>query len=248
MNGKPDESTPLLPIDALPCVWMTAGLVAYHLCDRGFNCDDCPLDLALRGKAGPADGQVADRAGAAPGKSFEFPPDRRYHRCHLWVSPLEGPHLRCGIDVFASRLLDKVSSVVFPTAHSRLESGRPACWVSDEGTLIPLQSPVAGTVITVNGKVQRDPSLIGRSPYDDGWLFDVRCETDPDSQTDLIPAELMRQRTERELKRLHNEVQRHLKVNQGVGQTLADGGEPVTDLRRILGVKRYHRLVQRILG
>jgi len=244
MNGKPDESTPFLPVDALPCVWMTAGLVAYHLCDRGFNCDDCPLDLALRGRAGPVDGQAADQCGT----SFEFPSDRRYHQCHLWVSPVEGPHLRCGIDVFAARLLDRVSSVVFPTVHSRLERGRPACWVTDEGTPIPLQSPVEGTVLSVNGKVQQDPSLIGRSPYDEGWLFEVRCETDPESQPDLLPAERMRKRTERELKRLHGEVRRHLSANEGVGHTLADGGEPVTDLRRILGVKRYHRLVQRILG
>jgi glycine cleavage system H protein len=238
MNSKRDDPTPLLPVDALPCVWMTAGLVAYHLCDRGFDCDDCPLDLALRGVAGPADAQVAD----IPGTSWEFRPDRRYHRGHMWLSSLDAPRLRCGIDVFAARLLDRVTSVVFPTVHSRLDRGHPACWVTDEGTLIPLQSPVAGTVVGVNGKVQQDPSLMSQSPYDEGW------ETDRDSNGDLISAERMRQQTERELKRLHGEMRRHLREDQGVGHTLADGGEPVTDLRRILGVKRYHRLVQRILG
>jgi hypothetical protein len=29
------------------CVWMDAGVVNYKLCDRGFDCDRCPLDQAL---------------------------------------------------------------------------------------------------------------------------------------------------------------------------------------------------------
>lgn len=33
------------------CVWMQAGVVGYKLCDRGFDCDLCPFDAALRGQA-----------------------------------------------------------------------------------------------------------------------------------------------------------------------------------------------------
>jgi hypothetical protein len=32
------------------CVWMDAGVVNYKLCDRGFDCDRCPLDQALHGR------------------------------------------------------------------------------------------------------------------------------------------------------------------------------------------------------
>lgn len=33
------------------CVWMQAGVVGYKLCDREFDCDLCPFDAALRGRA-----------------------------------------------------------------------------------------------------------------------------------------------------------------------------------------------------
>lgn len=33
------------------CVWMQAGVVGYKLCDREFDCDQCPFDAALRGQA-----------------------------------------------------------------------------------------------------------------------------------------------------------------------------------------------------
>ena len=57
------------PAGALPCVWMSAGLVAYKLCDRGFECEGCPFDQAMRG-ARPALPRPAgwDAAGwAGPG-------------------------------------------------------------------------------------------------------------------------------------------------------------------------------------
>ena len=30
------------------CVWMRAGVIRFWLCDRDFDCDNCPLDAALR--------------------------------------------------------------------------------------------------------------------------------------------------------------------------------------------------------
>ncbi len=45
-----DPSGQHLPNTALPCVWMTAGLVSYKLCDRRLDCERCPFDAALRGR------------------------------------------------------------------------------------------------------------------------------------------------------------------------------------------------------
>jgi hypothetical protein len=35
----------------LKCVWMQAGNVDYKLCDREYECDECPFDQAIRGGA-----------------------------------------------------------------------------------------------------------------------------------------------------------------------------------------------------
>lgn len=34
---------------AQACVWMEAGVLRYWLCNHDFDCDNCPLDAALRG-------------------------------------------------------------------------------------------------------------------------------------------------------------------------------------------------------
>jgi len=36
------------------CVWMRAGVIRFWLCDRDFDCENCPLDAALRGPRAPS--------------------------------------------------------------------------------------------------------------------------------------------------------------------------------------------------
>ena len=125
-DEKEPRNTPLLPEGALPCVWMTAGMVAYKLCTRDYDCENCPLDVALRGADNVS--RVETGAGTHPAPvtgekqstsaRWDFPADRRYHACHSWVLPLSGRRVRCGVDAFAAHLLGQVTSVVFPTAAS----------------------------------------------------------------------------------------------------------------------------------
>ena len=41
------SSTRLIPDGELKCIWMTAGLVAYKLCDQGYNCEFCSFNEAF---------------------------------------------------------------------------------------------------------------------------------------------------------------------------------------------------------
>lgn len=40
-------------LEVLPCVWMSAGLVAFKLCDREGECEGCPFDRAMQGARRP---------------------------------------------------------------------------------------------------------------------------------------------------------------------------------------------------
>ena len=37
-----------------------------------------------------------------------------------------------------------------------------------------LYSPVAGDVVEVNGALERDPAVVNRDPYGDGWMVAIR--------------------------------------------------------------------------
>jgi glycine cleavage system H protein len=240
------DGSSLLPPGALPCVWMTAGLVSYKLCDREYDCEHCPLDAALRGVELPPD-QPADRGETRP-VEWEFRPGRRYSPSHCWVLNIGEGRARCGLDVFGAHLLRHVTAVVLPTPESRLQRGRAAFWLQDDAGLIPLKSPVSGPVLSVNRQAQADPGLIATSPYDDGWLLEVRCPDDGKSRKGLLTADQMLQHTARQVTRLEDRIVRSSAQDDAVGPTLPDGGELMTELRKILGPDRYRRIVLSLLS
>jgi glycine cleavage system H protein len=244
MSDKPRAPT-FLPPDAKPCIWMTAGLVAYKLCDRDYDCDDCPLHAALRG-TDPGTERQGEGARTRPGR-WEFPADRLYHTSHTWVLKIDEMTARLGLDLLAARLLGHVNALVLPAARAPLHKGRVAFWLRCEAELVPLPAPLDGTLLRVNPEVQADPELMTRFPYEEGWLAEVRIREPLQSQRNLFAAPEARQRTARQLRILRRQVSRTLARSAQVGPTLADGGERLTDLRCILGSPRYRRLLLRFL-
>jgi glycine cleavage system H protein len=235
---------------------MAAGLLTYRLCDRCYECDGCPLDAAMRGvelAPGGTGARPAADAGSATETGGDGPravtsawgirDDRRYHPTCGWVATAEGGHLRWGIDGFVARLFDRVTSVVLPAGETDLEQGRVACWLMDDGELIPLRAPVSGRVTATNQAVQRDPGRISASPYDEGWLVELRGAGPLAALPGLCTAADRRATAAVQMARIQRSVLRHVRGEPRVGPTAADGGEPLTDLRRMLGTRRYHRVI-----
>jgi glycine cleavage system H lipoate-binding protein len=238
-NGQPQDLA--RGSDAnLPCVWMTAGLVAYKLCDLQYNCEICAFDAALSGHSRPVD----TASSAAQSARWEFSPDRQYHVSHGWVQIIDEARVRYGIDVFAVRLLERVTAVVLPAVRSSLQRGLPACWVMEPGNVVPLAAPVSGTVRRVNEEVQKDPTLVTRSPYKQGWLLELLQEDEGEyCPSGLLSAEEMQRQATLQLDHM-----RQLCHDTRVGPTLANGGELVENFRHLLGPQRYHDIVLELLS
>lgn len=247
MESKPERETyPVLPDQAEPCVWMVAGILRYKLCDRGFDCEHCPLDQAIHGTSAAAPPE--SKEGPAP------PVERireglRYHPVHGWVAEAPGNRLRWGIDGVTALLLDRVTAVVLPAAGTAVTQGKAACWVMDDGELIPLCAPVSGLVARTNAAVRQDPTLVSHAPYDAGWLLEI--EAGPGASPAALPGlcgpEERRSVARRQMDRLNHAAAAYLHAPPGVGPTAQDGGERVLDLRGMLGKERYHRLVFSLL-
>ncbi len=98
---KHRDDSRLLPEGAVPCVWMTAGLISWKLCDRDLECQSCPLDAALQCRSRRMDGARFREHEPAP---WKFPEDRRYNPSHSWIQRVDDDRVRFGVDV---SLLDR---------------------------------------------------------------------------------------------------------------------------------------------
>ena len=227
-------------MDSPPCVWMTAGIVGWKLCDRGFDCASCPLDAGLRGSAPRVGVDDGDR------EELEFPDDRLYHPAHVWACQLEGIRLRCGADALAAALLAHATSIVLPAPGAGLRQGCVGAWIVEEHRLFPLLSPVTGTVALRNPRIQSQPGLLASSPYDAGFLLEVDCPEWEIQRQRLVEARRQREASLSQCAALRRQVAQAL-ATPALGPTMADGGERIDDLRRLLGLERYQRLVCRLL-
>lgn len=241
------ETPRFLPKGAERCVWMAAGMVAYKLCDRAFDCESCQFDAVMRGQA-PAVPEELSVPIAAIGPD-EFREDRRYHAAHTWAQAVGPDRLRIGLDAFAAWLVGDATSIVLPPAASLIAAGGAGAWVIDGCGPLPLRMPVNATVIRANPLLRTHPRLAIEAPYDSGWLIEARVPDPAAAIAGLASAAAMRERTARELGEFDQEARTRLhRGAETVGVTLADGGERIADLRRLLGAESYRALIVRFLG
>jgi glycine cleavage system H lipoate-binding protein len=159
----------------LKCVWMTAGVLNYRLCDRGYDCDHCLVDLALRDKPAQAAFDAAGHSSAAHSvDGFRVSRTSFYHTAHLWARVEEGATVRIGIDDFARRLLGKVAEICWPAqgAAIRLEE-RVFVFRGDAGE-IRLPCPLGGTLLSRNEGLLARPESIAEGPQGGVWLARLR--------------------------------------------------------------------------
>lgn len=147
-----------------PCWWMLAGIVDYKLCDRDFDCENCPFDLILHSGAqhepDNVDSQLIDSAFYSP--------------THVWSRVEDQGNVRIGLDDFAQRLLGRVYAVSLPHEGLRLEKGQLCLSVTHRHGKTSMAAPVSGTILDVNWKLNQSPSLLNRDPYGDGWALLIK--------------------------------------------------------------------------
>ena len=230
------------------CMWMTAGLLTYKLCDRDFDCDHCPLDAALRGNAqASAHREIL----LAPDRDTpSFPDDRLYSDGHSWVQMLgepDGRRLRFGLDAFAAAIIGRCSGVYRRGAQTVLARGETVCQVDLGFGILSVRVPVRATVVRGNESLEDSPCQLVTSPYGDGWICELMAVDRAEVQG-LMKAETARENMRLDLQWFRRRVATQLFHDAtGVGRSLPDGGEPLPDLRQMLGGDSYMDLLRELI-
>ncbi len=222
-------------------------MVAYRLCDRDFDCEHCPLDRALQGRALPPRPRTPQCE--EDSVAIAFPADRFYFRNHFWL--LESPSpARFGLDAFGAHLLGSISAIRGRQGASYVERSDPLVELDlGPGNLV-LRSPLHGLVHRINPDLQERPGLVLSECYHGGWIAELTTQSKAGSRAEeLIDYREIERCAGHALRRFRRRIAHHLLADDlGVGPTLADGGVPVNDLRLLLGFPRFLELLEEFLG
>ncbi len=117
------------------------------------------------------------------------PTDRRYSKEHEWTLEAAGQPgvYRVGITDHAQQQLGDVVFVELPEVGASVEAGTPVGVLESVKTVSDLYSPLSGEVTAVNAGLEDAPELINQTPYDEGWIYEVRA-SEPGQVANLLDA------------------------------------------------------------
>lgn len=99
----------------------------------------------------------------------------KYTDTHEWLK-LTGENAKIGITDHAQSQLTDIVFVELPQVGKEFKKGEELCVVESVKSVSEIYAPVSGTVVNVNKKLEDNPEIINKSPYDDGWLVEIKVE------------------------------------------------------------------------
>lgn len=101
---------------------------------------------------------------------MNYPAELRYTKEHEWIR-MEGSEATIGITDFAQHQLGDIVYVDIATVGKILAADEVFGTVEAVKTVSDLFLPVAGTILSVNPLLEKQPELVNSDPYGDGWMI-----------------------------------------------------------------------------
>ncbi|MEK6754667.1 MAG: hypothetical protein AABZ02_00795 [Bacteroidota bacterium] len=242
---------PLIPPSELRCVWMTAGILSYQLCERRFDCEHCPLDSALRMRFAEKISRFPPehRAAARMPWKHELHGEYQYSRKHTWVKMSDHTLARVGLEPGLASALLSPKAVVLPSVGERVHRDRVCAWVVMDGGTLPILAPIDGVVKSTNAQLGEHPYVLCDASPDQGWLFDLSTDQGSLERAELLGIAEAAKAYSADASRFQSLIAVELtKGGATAGVTLADGGQLLQSVSAMLGPTKYFRLVREAFG
>jgi glycine cleavage system H lipoate-binding protein len=164
-----------------------------------------------------------------------YRPGVLYAPGHTWLQARGTAALELGIDDLAQRLLPSVTAVELPRAGTLVARGEPIATIYGGGREVKIRAPIPGVVVGVNAAVLRDPGLVKRDGYANGWL--VAIAPQDESWRSLPRGVLAETWIARESNRWNRFLEEQLQF------AAADGGELIAPAPWLVGEAGWRALV-----
>ena len=93
---------------------------------------------------------------------------------HEWIE-MEGNEVaRVGVTYYAQKELGDVVYVELPILNKVVNAQQEIAVLESTKAAADIYSPVSGTIIEINSKLNNAPELINQSPEEEGWIYKIR--------------------------------------------------------------------------
>ncbi|MGV3708729.1 MAG: glycine cleavage system protein GcvH [Gemmatimonas sp.] len=110
-----------------------------------------------------------------------IPGDLRYTKEHEYVKDSGDGVVAVGITDFAQGELGDIVYVELPKVGAKFGSHDVFGTVEAVKAVSELYMPVAGEIVAINDRLDKEPALINTDPYGDGWMIKVKIAAGGDA-------------------------------------------------------------------
>ncbi|GAO01504.1 glycine cleavage system protein H [Anaeromyxobacter sp. PSR-1] len=102
--------------------------------------------------------------------TFRVATDRVYSPEGMWFLPEKENRVRVGFSDFMQQHNGDVAFLTVKAPGTRLEVGDELVELETVKVTQAVPTPIAGTIVDVNGSLELTPEVVNKDPYGDGWL------------------------------------------------------------------------------
>jgi len=118
---------------------------------------------------------------------MNYPNELLYTKDHEWIK-FDGAIAYVGITDFAQKELGDIVYLDISSLNEKINAEAVFGTVEAVKTVSDLFMPLSSKVVEVNPIIEKQPELINKDPYGQGWLIKIG-EIDLSKKTDLLSAD-----------------------------------------------------------
>ena len=117
--------------------------------------------------------------------SYLVPEGLWYTKEHEWAR-VSGATARVGITDYAAKTLNDIVYLTLPSIGKEVKQLTSFGTVESIKAVSELYAPLTGTITGTNQELVNHPELINKSPYEQGWIVEIRPAKLEDEKRSLL--------------------------------------------------------------
>jgi glycine cleavage system H protein len=116
---------------------------------------------------------------------YQVPEGLLYTKEHEWAR-VAGSTAKVGVTDYAAKTLNDVVYLTLPSAGQQVTQLNSFGTIESIKAVSELYAPLSGTVMSTNQELTNHPELINKSPYESGWIVELRHSRFEDEKKALL--------------------------------------------------------------
>jgi glycine cleavage system H lipoate-binding protein len=166
-------------------------------------------------------------AGSITLEGIEAPAGLFFDKSHTWAFMEPNGIVRIGIDDFLQHVTGPLTRIKLKKPGDKVRKGEPVMTLIRNGKHLEIKSPVSGIIREENLLLMTDSSLVNRSPYGKGWIYQIEPTNWMRETQLMLMSDKYREWVRSEFTRLKDFLANALKAYtpEPAAIVLQDGGE-----------------------